>query len=35
MQIESHKHQQELDKGYKDLEKLVAELDVLDKNKPA
>ncbi|MEI7541991.1 MAG: ABC-F family ATP-binding cassette domain-containing protein [bacterium] len=35
MQIESHKHQQELDKGYKDLEKLVTELDVLDKNKPA
>ena len=35
LQIEAHKHQQELDKGYKDLEVLVAELDVLEKNKPA
>jgi ATP-binding cassette subfamily F protein 3 len=34
MQIESHRHQQEVDKGYKELETLVAELDVLDKNKP-
>lgn len=34
MQIDSHKHQVAVDKGYKDLEALVAELDILDKNKP-
>jgi ATP-binding cassette subfamily F protein 3 len=34
LQIIAHKHQQALDLGYKDLETLIAELDVLDKSKP-
>ena len=34
LQILAHKHQQTLDLGYKDLEILIAELDVLDKSKP-
>jgi len=34
LQILAHKHQQTLDLGYKDLEILITELDVLDKSKP-
>ena len=34
LQITAHPHQQALDLGYKDLEILIAELDVLDKSKP-
>jgi ATP-binding cassette subfamily F protein 3 len=34
LQILAHKHQQTIDLGYKDLEILIAELDVLDKSKP-
>jgi len=34
LQIEAHQHQQTLDLGYKELETLIAELDVLDKSKP-
>lgn len=34
LQIESHNKQHQLDLLYKDLEKLIAELDVLDKTKP-
>jgi len=33
-QIEAHKRQQALDLGYKELEALIAELDLLDKAKP-
>ncbi len=35
LSIQSHKHQQGLETGYKDLEALIAELDVLDKSKPS
>jgi ATP-binding cassette subfamily F protein 3 len=34
LQIEAHKRQLALDLGYKDLENLIAELDVLDKARP-
>ncbi len=34
LQIDAHKKQQALDLGYKDLEAMIAELDVLDKAKP-
>lgn len=33
-QIEAHKRQQALDLGYKELENLIAELDLLDKTRP-
>ena len=34
LQIESHQYQQSMDRGYKELEALIAELDRLDKEKP-
>lgn len=34
LQIIAHKHQQTLDLGYKELEIIITELDVLDKSKP-
>ncbi|MDD4178998.1 MAG: ABC-F family ATP-binding cassette domain-containing protein [Candidatus Margulisbacteria bacterium] len=35
LQIKAHNHQEVLDAGYAELEKLIAELDDLDKTKPA
>ncbi|MFA4967738.1 MAG: ABC-F family ATP-binding cassette domain-containing protein [Candidatus Margulisiibacteriota bacterium] len=35
LQIKAHNHQQALDLGYKDLEALIAELDVLERDKPS
>ena len=34
LQIKSHKHQQDVDNGYKELEILIAELDALDQSRP-
>ena len=34
LQIQSHQHQADMDNGYKTLETLINDLDILDKDKP-